>query len=546
MKALRSVPTNNFSVAILITSIICAGFTLGILVIVTQIPTSPPLQLPQSVGSCGEERRNQAYSVRLTATIDNYIRPVPCNVNNGDEALYTDKRAQYSKSLLHDSTTGLVNVANYQQLLNAVNAKNFDSVALAPNATNKLTNPLAGVAFDLIGGDSHSFAVPPAPTFDSLEQSSEYIENAWMALARDVPFDQYGLESITIGAIAELNNISGYRAHLPVNGSNLFRGLLPGTDIGPYLSQFFYQPCYYGVNHVDMKITPPTPGLDFMTNMTTWLHVQNGGTPLETETYMNTSRYLITGRDLAYWVKLDMLPEMYHLALMSMLRIGVPVNPTNPYINSLNQIGFSTFGPPFFTSMVIEVANHALHTAWNAKWFIARRLRPEAFAARVDRQKKGIYAFNVNPQASNSTVGSILNTTYGGYFLPQAYSIGSPTHPSYLAGHATVAGACVTVLKALFDNDFVIPSPLVPNANGSSLIAYVGANLTIEHELNKAAENVAYGRNHAGVHARSEAIESLLVGEQVAIAFLRDYKGTFQEQFVGWRFRGFNGNTIFI
>jgi hypothetical protein len=32
-----------------------------------------------------------------------------------------------------------------------------------------------------------------------------------------------------------------------------------------------------------------------------------------------------------------------------------------------------------------------------------------------------------------------------------AFPEGSPTHPAYGAGHATVAGACTTILKAWFD-----------------------------------------------------------------------------------------------
>lgn len=545
-KPLSPATTNSIITVVLIISVVAtAALSITILVKVSS-SSSAPLQIPQNPGSCGETRRTQAYSVRLTTAIDNYVRPVPCHVNNGDEALYADRRAQYSKSLPHDPTTGLVNPAAYQQLLAAAESGNFDNVQLAPNATNKLTNPLGGLAFDLIGGDSHSFAVSPPPTFNSAEQAAEYVESAWLALARDVPFDQYGLEPITVAAIAELNNMTDYRAHLPVNASNLFRGLLPGTTIGPLMSQFFYQPCYYGVNQIDMKVKSFTPGINFMTNMSTWLNIQNGGTPTEVQTYMNVSRYLITGRDLSYWVFLDMLPQFYHQSLMSLLRMGAPLNPTNPYLSSLNSVGFSTFGGPFFTSMTIEVANHALHTAWFQKWFVNRRLRPEAFAARVDRTKKGIYNFNIHPQALNSNAGLILNATYGGYFLPMAYSIGSPTHPSYLAGHASVAGACVTVLKALFDSSWIIPTPLIPNFDGSALLPYVGSPLTVEHELNKGAENIAYGRDHAGVHHRSDAIESLLVGEQVAITFLRDYKKTFAEPFVGWKFNGFSGNSVFI
>ncbi len=50
-----------------------------------------------------------------------------------------------------------------------------------------------------------------------------------------------------------------------------------------------------------------------------------------------------------------------------------------------------------------------------------------------------------------------MNERGGGYMpagnalLPMAFPEGSPTHPAYGAGHATVAGACVTILKAWFD-----------------------------------------------------------------------------------------------
>src|SRR4051812_7614099 len=48
------------------------------------------------------------------------------------------------------------------------------------------------------------------------------------------------------------------------------------------------------------------------------------------------------------------------------------------------------------------------------------------------------------------------------YLLPQAYPEGCPLHPSYPAGHATIAGACVTILKAFFNENFVIPHPVRP------------------------------------------------------------------------------------
>lgn len=490
-------------------------------------------------GSCpaGEDRRNDAYNIRLLVNTDEFMQGVPCHVNNGDEALYPDRRAQYSKTMLHDATTGLVAPGYYETLLSGVTAKNFNGMLRAPGASVKYTNPLGGLAFNLIGSDSQAHTMPPAPRFNSSEQAWEYVEVAWMAILRDVPFDQYATNPNAILASAELG------------GTLLFRGNIVGCSIGPYVSQFFYLPCYYGVNPIDMRIvTPPTPGLDFLTNMTTWLNVQNGFPPLETATYGNVPRYIHNARDLGHFVHYDMLFQAYHQAVMILFGMNAPYNPTNPYLASVNQAGFATFGGPHVSTLVTEVADRALRTAWYQKWFVARRLRPEAFGARVDRQKKGLASFGIHPFALNSTAGSILNATYGGYFIPQAYAEGSPTHPSYAAGHATVAGACVTIIKALFDGSYVIPFPLVPSSNGSTLVNYTGGPpLTVEHELNKIAANVGIGRNLAGVHWKSDFEASVRLGEQVAISTLRDYKRTFPEpSFIGWRFNGFDGNAIVI
>ena len=100
------------------------------------------------------------------------------------------------------------------------------------------------------------------------------------------------------------------------------------------------------------------------------------------------------------------------------------------------------------------------------------------------------------------------------YLLPQAYPEGSPLHPSYGAGHATVPGACVTMLKALFDESFVIPNPVVPTPDGLMLVPYNSPPLTVGGELNKPASNISFGRNFAGIHWRTDAAESWKLGRQ--------------------------------
>lgn len=70
--------------------------------------------------------------------------------------------------------------------------------------------------------------------------------------------------------------------------------------------------------------------------------------------------------------------------------------------------------------------------------------------------------------------------------------------------------------------------------------------LKVGDELNKLAGNVALGRDTAGVHWRSDGIEGLKLGEQVAISLLRDYRKSFNENFAGFSLTKFDGTTVTI
>ena len=132
--------------------------------------------------------------------------------------------------------------------------------------------------------------------------------------------------------------------------------------------------------------------------------------------------------------------------------------------------------------------------------------------------------------------------------LSQAFPEGSPPHPSYGAGHATVVGAQATILKAFFDETFVLRNTVVPSRDGTRLEPYRGPDrdeLTVGGELNKLAWNVAIGRNFAGVHYRSDAEQSILFGEKVAIEFLEQRKETWPES-GAFNFTKFNGEKIRI
>jgi hypothetical protein len=104
-------------------------------------------------------------------------------------------------------------------------------------------------------------------------------------------------------------------------------------------------------------------------------------------------------------------------------------------------------------------------------------------------------------------------------------------------------------LKAFFNESFVLPSPVVASDDGQSLLAYTGADagqITVGGELNKLADNVALGRNMAAVHWRSDAAQSLLLGEALAISILRDQRHIYNEPFDGFTFTKFDGKTITV
>jgi hypothetical protein len=291
-----------------------------------------------------------------------------------------------------------------------------------------------------------------------------------------------------------------------------------------------------------------------MTTQTEWLAIQNGFQPTRALEYRRVRRYITTGRDIGEWVHIDVLFQAYFTAFLALVEMGAPVNPGNPYITSATQEGFGTFGGPYFATLVAEPATRSLQGVWYQKWFVHRRLRPEMFAGRVHMMKTGQASYPIHPDVLDSEVlqrvffhNKRQNSGQGTYFLPMAFPEGSPLHPAYGAGHATVAGACTTILKALFDGSFEIPNPVVPHpVDPTRLVPFEGPELTVEGELNKLASNVATGRNIAGVHWRTDGIESLRLGEAIAISILRDQKGKYNEDFDGFTFRKFDGTVVTV
>jgi hypothetical protein len=290
-----------------------------------------------------------------------------------------------------------------------------------------------------------------------------------------------------------------------------------------------------------------------------WLSIQRGCDPgvgradqLEKDGQGKlVRRHVRNARDLATYVHFDALYEAYLNACLILLDVEAPFDAGNPYNASQNQAGFGTFGGPHILSLVCEVATRALKAVWWQKWGVHRRLRPEAFGGRVHNHKAGQKSYPIHQELLDSDVLDAVEDAHGTYLLPQAFPEGSPTHPAYGAGHATVAGACVTILKAWFEESTRIEQlfdPKVADAQGDTLEDYVGADkgdMTVGGELDKVAANVAIGRNMGGVHWRSDYTESMRLGEHVAIQLLLEQTETYNEDY-SFALTKFDGSQVDI
>jgi hypothetical protein len=65
-------------------------------------------------------------------------------------------------------------------------------------------------------------------------------------------------------------------------------------------------------------------------------------------------------------------------------------------------------------------------------------------------------------------------------------------------------------------------------------------------QLDKLAANIALGRDFAGIHWRSDGVEGLRMGEEVAIALLAELRLTGNELFTGYSLRRFDGEWVVV
>lgn len=496
--------------------------------------------------SSEDHRLAQAFEVRRRAAEHAYSRKSGVRSTNRDEDGLPHRIACHSKALPHDAR-GVVDARAYELYLRAVGSgrpQDFERIPLGGFV--KLANPQAAWAFDLMGPDSSQPQCPPAPGFSSAEQAAELVELYWQALLRDVPLDDYGSNPLAARAAEELSLLSDFRGPRrdgKVTADTLFRGAAAGDLVGPYISQFLWKPIPFTPLRVDAKIRTAVSGVDYMTSWDDWLAIQNGGLS-QVNRFEPAPLYIRNGRDLAEYVHRDFTYQAFLGACLIALKAGTLSDGGNPYKHSRTQGAFTTFGQPYLLYLVAVVTQVALKACWYQKWAVHRRLRPEEFAGRVEVHLRKSAEVPVHASLLSSIALEEVRGRWETALLAQPYPEGCPTHPSYPAGHAAIAGACATVLKAYLDESHVLPEPVVASADGLTLKPWKGADLTVGDELDKLASNIALGRDFGGVHWRSDGIEGLKLGEEVAIRLLEELRFTGNELFSGFSLRRFDGRRV--
>lgn len=505
--------------------------------------------------------------------------------------------------------------AAYRQLVTAINSgQQSDYNAIQLFTQRLFMNPQSANALSMEGMDTSLFSVPVPPTLSSTWEAVEILEVYLQAVCRDVLFSDYGTGlatdidpvyggSLTAHAAQVLQDFGkvfkGPRNNRGIVDTKvLFRGISSGDKVGPYVSQFLLMPqlplfpagCLGGVSKITgIKNLPLNVFTSYLTfpiaskrefgvSWSDFINIENGVIPKQYSIHdydATNVRYMVNGRDLASYVHRDGPYEAYYQALNILATREFPISRVFPYANGVikHEGPAHTMGGSDAYALVGGVMLEAFKAVWAQKWRCHRRFRPEAMAGLIHRVKvTGQNPYNLDNSIFNNHAGinvldlvlyhnkqqatlpydSIPLSEASTWLLAQMYPEGSPAHPAYPAGHATVGGACTTVMKAIFDDLTKIKdhfTPVKPDpAKPSQLIPLSGEGenqMTVGSELDKLASNIAMARDWAGVHWRADGDEGLLLGEQVAIHYLQDHARTYQEQgFTGYEFTKRDGKRI--
>lgn len=409
-----------------------------------------------------------------------------------------------------------------------------------------------------------SSPVPPAPELGSDELAADMAELYAAVLSRGFPLarlkgDEPKAEGLA-GMLAELSwfrpdgrpeAVAAQRRWASragrMDGRMLFRGTAPGCGDGPYLSQFMLRGAgtpgdvaqgliSVGANQIEQRIR------------------EKGG-----------GRFVGQLSDLALRARTSPLQQPFLNAALILLAEGA----TGDYgLESCPDSNLSKGSVPSVMTAITAMVGRATVAASAAE----PRMPPDALAlvAALSASGEGARLGDAEAaaeqhvrklvRAGREGRGGTLLHRMKARKLPQ----GGGGQPGITV--ATVVGACVTVMKGLFElfdgPDSWEPLRLDrvghgrmrevlvtdPRSGGLRLTDIAGTEpqpLTLEGELNKVAANIAYGRMADGAMLYSDLHDGLRLGETLALDFLTEQLAECPDA-AQVRLLGFDGRRIVV
>jgi hypothetical protein len=225
--------------------------------------------------------------------------------------------------------------------------------------------------------------------------------------------------------------------------------------------------------------------------------VDAGADPDATATW-----HIVTGRDLTNTVRRQVPYLATRDAAEVLLEMGVPFDRRIPYRQG--ETGSATAGTPGIRTAapIINFGAHDVLESVVSVFDLAQTAASDRRSTRGDSNPNAGRGWPVRPARQPPRVGGTTTTR--------------ATRLAPVTGVSTALGA-----------------------TADAIAAARSATLTVNDELNKLATNVALGRNWAGIHYRSDGVEGLLLGEQVAVRHLQDHLRATDLPFDGYRLEPF-------
>ncbi len=444
----------------------------------------------------------------------------------------------FCKTLPHDER-GRVAPLVLRDVGSALSSRNIPAIEALPiNNEYRFVSPLASATWSQWKYASQVRMPAAPPAWDSPALADQALELYWMSLLRDERLAGLERASLSREAAVELAATPSYRGLTPQTFGRNLGAAMPAAQHGHAISLLLWMPIPYGAHTIWQAYKMPFREQAFLTKWNEWLDVQNGKWQPGILQHHSELHYLRSGRDLAEYVRWDFSYQAFinaaNIVLSDPHRPRGALNAALPYKTARTQNGFATLGAAEVLAMIARAADMALKAAWHVKWDQHALLRPEEYGGLIEQS-----AMPAAQALRETKALKRVKEKYSSYLLPQAYPEGAPAHPAFPSGHATIAGACATVMKAFFDPNLKFRFPVQPTYDGRDRETYDGPETNVRTEIDKLAANIAIGRQWAGIHWQCDSTGGLALGEEVGLAVLKEAFDQYAEARAGW-FKGFN------